>query len=175
MMRLWLQVRRLFGQRRFGCHVPRGTCADISLLPEDRFPVVCTHCGYLLRGLTGSACPECGEDFDRAELLVSQYVMERGWRFQAALSKTMRVSFAITFLFLAGTMTFFILVGILARLGEDYFPQLVTLLRFSRLMLWISPGAVVFWVIAIACAMTISARGSAKARQVFDAIEWDSK
>src|SRR5437016_6225212 len=34
----------------------------------DEFDLVCENCGYSLIGLRGNVCPECGEEFDPAEL-----------------------------------------------------------------------------------------------------------
>lgn len=50
---------------------------DPAQFPEDEFPVYCMQCGYELRGLAESRCPECGEPFDRGRLLVLQYLKQR--------------------------------------------------------------------------------------------------
>ncbi len=65
----WLN-RPLFGPRV----IPARARANPELLPEEEFPVHCPGCGYLLRGLPGAICPECGTPFDRGRLLVEQYV-----------------------------------------------------------------------------------------------------
>lgn len=50
---------------------------DAAQFPEDEFPIYCTKCEYLLRGLPDGRCPECGEEFERGKLLVLEYVR---WR-----------------------------------------------------------------------------------------------
>jgi hypothetical protein len=45
-----------------------------ALFPEADYPVFCMRCGYDLRGLSEQRCPECGEQFERGQLLVEQYV-----------------------------------------------------------------------------------------------------
>ncbi len=42
--------------------------ADLAL-PADEPELHCPHCGYNLRGLPEDRCPECGEAFDRQELV----------------------------------------------------------------------------------------------------------
>lgn len=58
--------------------IPADTRVDPELFPENEFPVVCPKCDYLLRGLPGNTCPECGSSFDRGRLLVEQYVIKHG-------------------------------------------------------------------------------------------------
>lgn len=67
--------RPLFGTRV----IPRDASVDPALFPEDEFPVYCSKCAYLLRGLRDGACPECGKNFRRGQLLVTQYVFGRGY------------------------------------------------------------------------------------------------
>lgn len=50
------------------------TSVDLPELSEAEYPVFCARCGYELRGLPDSRCPECGETFNRTRLLVDQYV-----------------------------------------------------------------------------------------------------
>lgn len=47
---------------------------DPAAFPEADFPVYCMRCGYELRGLAESRCPECGDPFDRGHLLLEQYI-----------------------------------------------------------------------------------------------------
>ena len=56
--------------------IPPEARVDPSLFPEEEFPVLCSKCNYLLRGLPESRCSECGREFDRGRLLVEQYVLE---------------------------------------------------------------------------------------------------
>lgn len=60
--------------------VPPDAKVDPSSFPEDKYPVYCPACGYLLRGLTCDRCPECGKQFDHGRLLVEQYVIGQGER-----------------------------------------------------------------------------------------------
>lgn len=61
----------------FGTRVSRcDAWVEPSSFPEEEYPVYCGKCGYLLRGLPGGKCPECGEVFERGRLLVCQYVFE---------------------------------------------------------------------------------------------------
>ena len=62
--------RPLFGTRV----ISPDARAEVSRLPEDRFPIWCPKCEYLLRGLPDGRCPECGTEFERGRLLVRQYV-----------------------------------------------------------------------------------------------------
>lgn len=39
---------------------------------DDAVDLRCPHCNYNLRALTVDRCPECGHDFDRAQLLAQQ-------------------------------------------------------------------------------------------------------
>jgi hypothetical protein len=41
---------------------------------EHEFPIFCPTCRYQLRGLPDGRCPECGEEFTRAKLLVEEYL-----------------------------------------------------------------------------------------------------
>lgn len=47
---------------------------DPAAFSEAEYPVYCMRCGYELRGLAESRCPECGDPFDRGHLLLEQYV-----------------------------------------------------------------------------------------------------
>src|SRR6476661_8838798 len=50
----------------------------------DEFDLLCEHCGYSLVGLTTSnRCPECGEEFDPAELPLARVP----WLFRKRLGK----------------------------------------------------------------------------------------
>ncbi|HUU85965.1 MAG TPA: hypothetical protein VM243_20915 [Phycisphaerae bacterium] len=70
-------IRRLLNRPLFGTVVvPRGAVVDAGLFPEDEFPVHCTKCRYLLRGLPDGRCPECGTAFQRGRLLVREYVLK---------------------------------------------------------------------------------------------------
>jgi hypothetical protein len=73
---LGLLNRPLFGTRV----IPADARVPAAGFSEDEFPVFCSNCEYLLRGLSSSRCPECGEPFDRGRLLVDQYVRERDHR-----------------------------------------------------------------------------------------------
>ncbi len=68
----------------FGTHViPRDASVDPTLFPEQEYPVYCSKCSYLLRGLPDGKCPECGTSFERGHLLVRTYVTAWGgalWR-----------------------------------------------------------------------------------------------
>ena len=68
--------RPLFGTKVISPDV----AVDPSRFPEAEFPVRCTQCDYLLRGLPDGKCPECGREFNRGNLLVRQYVLEHGQR-----------------------------------------------------------------------------------------------
>lgn len=73
--RLWrILYKPLMGTRV----VPPDARADCLQLSEEEFPVFCTKCDYQLRGLPDGNCPECGKPFERARLLVEQYVREWG-------------------------------------------------------------------------------------------------
>ena len=78
--RLWRFLHKpLLGTRV----IPPDARADCSKLSEEEFPVFCTKCDYQLRGLPDGNCPECGKPFERARLLVEQYVRTWGgsiWR-----------------------------------------------------------------------------------------------
>jgi hypothetical protein len=75
----WAAARKLI--------IPPETRVDPSPFSEDEFPVFCSKCDYLLRGLPDSRCPECGREFDRGRLLVDQYVTEYGKRSYGARGK----------------------------------------------------------------------------------------
>jgi len=64
----------------YGVVIPPETRVDAGAFSEDEFPVFCTQCEYLLRGLPDGRCPECGKAFDRGRLLVEQYAIEGGAR-----------------------------------------------------------------------------------------------
>jgi hypothetical protein len=73
--RLWSRLDALLHKPLFGSTaILRGARLDSSRFTEDEFPVSCARCGYLLRGLPDGLCPECGEPFDRAGLLVQEYI-----------------------------------------------------------------------------------------------------
>ena len=66
-------LARLLQRPLFGTQViPRDARLNLGLLPEDQFPLYCDKCGYLLRGLPGDRCPECGTDFARHRLMLKQ-------------------------------------------------------------------------------------------------------
>ncbi|HPD30650.1 MAG TPA: hypothetical protein PLL20_11690 [Phycisphaerae bacterium] len=93
----WAAARRLV--------IPRDTRVDPSLLSEERFPVSCPKCEYLLRGLPDGRCPECGREFDHGKLLVEQYVGEAGKRSHPVTSKwTFRMWLAGALLLVCGGM-----------------------------------------------------------------------
>lgn len=68
-------LRQILNRPLFGTKViPADARVDPSLFSEEEFPVHCAKCEYLLRGLPGAICPECGTPFDRGRLLVQEYV-----------------------------------------------------------------------------------------------------
>ena len=89
----------------FGTHViPRNASVDPTLFPEEEYPVYCSKCSYLLRGLPDGRCPECGASFERGHLLVRTYVTAWGgalWRDSVARKwywRFMVVGIALPFL-----------------------------------------------------------------------------
>lgn len=56
--------------------VPPDARVDPAAFPEEDFPVYCPRCEYLLRGLPDGRCPECGLEFERGRLLVTEYALE---------------------------------------------------------------------------------------------------
>jgi len=78
----------LLNKPLFGTHViPRDASVDPTLFPEQEYPVYCSKCTYLLRGLPDGKCPECGTSFERGKLLVRTYVSAWSgalWRDSAA-------------------------------------------------------------------------------------------
>jgi hypothetical protein len=44
--------------------------------PAADHDIFCPFCGYNLRGITSAKCPECGQDVDRSQLLVSRIPWE---------------------------------------------------------------------------------------------------
>jgi hypothetical protein len=71
-------LRRLVQHRWYkDAIIPPETRVDPSGFPEEEFPVYCPRCSYLLTGLAGSCCPECGREFDRGRLLVERYLLMR--------------------------------------------------------------------------------------------------
>jgi len=97
--------------------VPADAVADTDLLPEDEFPVRCPKCDYLLRGLPDGRCPECGEPFERGELLVRQYVFEHGYAMWKATSagrwahRLLKAGLGLTLLVQLGAMVTRYLLG----------------------------------------------------------------
>jgi hypothetical protein len=78
------RIRRLLS---YSAGIPPDTRVDPDRFPEDRFPLYCPQCDYLLRGLSCHRCPECGQEFERGRLLVEQYVLEGG---RAAWKRTFK-------------------------------------------------------------------------------------
>lgn len=72
--RLWRILHKPLLGTRVLPHDARADCAKLS---EEEFPVICPKCDYQLRGLPDGKCPECGKPFERARLLVEQYI--RPW------------------------------------------------------------------------------------------------
>lgn len=67
--------------------IPAEARVDPAGFPEGEFPVHCPRCRYLLAGVPGPRCPECGRPFDRGRLLVEQYVLGRSPQQSAATSR----------------------------------------------------------------------------------------
>jgi hypothetical protein len=83
------RVRQILYRPVFGTQVvPADARVDPTQFPEEEFPVYCPKCEYLLRGLPDGRCPECGEPFERAELLVLEYARWRVMR-QKRYNQTM--------------------------------------------------------------------------------------
>jgi len=84
MWRKWLVcVWKFLNRPMFGTKIiPPHAWVNPGSFSEEEFPLYCVQCDYLLRGLSGTRCPECGHHFDRGRLLVEQYVTEplrRDW------------------------------------------------------------------------------------------------
>lgn len=81
-------IRSLLNKPLFGTTViPRDASVEPASFSDEEFPVHCPTCGYLLRGLPDGKCPECGNPFERGQLLVRQYVLEwqgTAWKHSAA-------------------------------------------------------------------------------------------
>jgi hypothetical protein len=67
------RVARLFERPLFGTQSRYVERVDPDAYPEEEFPIWCLECSYPLTRLPESRCPECGEAFDRGEVLVTTY------------------------------------------------------------------------------------------------------
>ena len=75
---------------------PVSDSEELSLLHSylgDR-DVSCPSCGYNLRGLTGSSCPECG---DAISLTITNYPSRSGGYIAGLIGYTLSIVFALVF------------------------------------------------------------------------------
>lgn len=101
-LKRWLN-KPLFGTRV----IPKDAVVDATAFSEDEYPVHCTKCGYLLRGLEDGLCPECGTFFERGRLLVVQYFQSwkgPAWRDSATGRWSQRLATMGTVLIIAGAL-----------------------------------------------------------------------
>jgi len=98
--------------------LPADARVDPALFTEAEYPVFCMQCGYELRGLHATRCPECGREFDRGQLLVDQYVRcqrPRTDRRRRAARRLVWIARAIVAVF-GLTMLLF---GLLVRIAQE--------------------------------------------------------
>lgn len=69
-------------------------------IPDPAEDLVCPYCGYCLRGLPESVCPECGQGFDAAELRRSKAV------------RTKRVRDALGLVFAIATIVWSVMLSV---------------------------------------------------------------
>ena len=97
---------------------PPEATVDAATFSEAEYPVFCLRCGYELRGLPDSRCPECGQAFVRGRLLVDQYVRGKrprtDWRYRLAR----RVGWATWGLYFAPTASI-LAFTVLWKTSED--------------------------------------------------------
>jgi hypothetical protein len=98
--------------------IPADARVDPAGFPDKSFPVLCPDCRYLLRGLSGNACPECGGTFDRGRLLVEQYVMRPDTCLFARHGRLGRLLLAAGLVISIGSLGFLALMNVLVTKGR---------------------------------------------------------
>jgi len=162
----WAAGRRLV--------VPRDTRVDPSLFSEERFPIFCPKCEYLLRGLPDGRCPECGREFERSRLLVDQYVREPGRRSHPVASKwAFRMWLAGALLLICGGMLPSLIQWVEQRAaGLRQTPGSDRLLRacvFTMIGAWLVGLSLLAVTFVLGLRLAVVSRR--KRRQVLDAID----
>ncbi len=146
--------------------IPPDARVDPDKFPEEHFPLYCSSCDYLLRGLPGDRCPECGQPFDRGRLLVEQYVIQQGVQNWPRTSKYAKWSLiAGMALMIAGPMPFVILRWTPTRLFDSVF-ALIFPLAVGAMGL-----GVLLSLVSVALSIHLSAVTETKGRRVFEAID----
>jgi hypothetical protein len=154
--------------------IPAGTRVDPTRFPEEEFLVLCPKCEYLLRGLPGDRCPECGRDFDRGQLLVQQYVIERGQRLWGNAHGRVRLALAKGLYFI--NIWLLVMVLLVGWLGQHdlNFSQVTYELRFRQFQILLISVFGVAVLLHLACLGFFSRCRAAlrrKRKQVLDAID----
>jgi hypothetical protein len=76
---LWRRPRRRSRSRRLNTaaivHAVRHAM-DERIIPVGELRVACPICDYDVRAATGNKCPECGNHFNSAELVIGQYDLD---------------------------------------------------------------------------------------------------
>ncbi len=170
-------VRSFLRRPLFGIRViPRDACVDPTLFPEQDYPVQCSKCDYLLRGLADGKCPECGTAFKRGQLLVRDYVTAFGWASwtgSAGWKWLLRVMAAWGYLTFPCILGFVILKPFLLS-GLQNPPASGTMNSSLYLFygfLTIICAGVVLLLVAVVMAIKSYRRGSWKRRAIIDAIK----
>lgn len=160
-LRNFLRHRVAYGQV-----IPPDARVSPEEFPEDEFPVYCPGCDYLLRGLQGHYCPECGREFERGRLLVEQYVIEQGKR---CCGWTSRFAWWTGLAGVVGLLAFG--GGIIqAAWGRSLVSGVPFYTVMSTLML-VGILAAGFLLVSIALSLRLAFASKAKGKRVFSAID----
>jgi len=163
--------RWLFRHRpAFNAMIPPDARVDPDRFPEEEFPLYCPKCDYLLRGLPGNRCPECGQAFDRGRLLVEQYVIQQGKPTWPPAKRYAKKTAVIGLILL--------LASLLLVIGDIY-----SMFHHLRRLLPVSVVKIAMGFAAFAGLVVLSASlvysywpdPAKKSRQVFDAIDQTSE
>ena len=164
--------KRLLRHRpAYGGLIPPEAQVDPNLFPDDRYPVWCPDCDYLLRGLPDGRCPECGRSFEKGRLLVEQYVIEQGrrnWKRTSRWAKwTLVIGIALYFI----AKVPLILMWLLSEQEKLNVQITRFLFELMPLVLGMQAIGVLFFLISMVVSIILDSRTRKKCKQVFDAID----
>lgn len=149
--------------------IPPDARVDPDRFPEEEFPLYCPACDYLLRGLPGNRCPECGQAFDRGRLLVEQYVIQqdaRNWpRATKYAKRTIVASLVLT---LAGPMCGAVLVRAMNHLAAPPVGIIAPVVAGCMIL------GLLLGMVSICLCVYLTIVGKGKPRVVFQAIDQGS-
>jgi hypothetical protein len=167
------KLRRILGFRMaYGDVIPPEARVDPAQFPEEKYPLSCPKCDYLLRGLPQDRCPECGSEYERGRLLVQQYVIEGGKRITQRSRRFANRALIIGFLFFFAPMALItLLASLMLYMSVNTSPVIDWLMSSKmRFLAPISAGLILMLVSALLNLRT-AAKTHKKCKSVFEGLD----